>query len=1226
MANKWTIEQQLAIDKQNSNILVSASAGSGKTAVLVERVINKVINYNIDIDRILVVTFTNASAIELKERLLMAIYKELDKDQNNVFLKRQLQYINRASITTIHSFCLDIIRQNFYLLNLDPNFKICDDSKSIILKTTAMNNIFEKKYEEYNEKKQETKLYKVLRLFSGKEENMIEILLKIYSYILSFDYPLEWLKTQIEKYNFDQKDNVNIDLAKTEFGVEIYKDAINDIELIEKRTEDAIESILGNEDFVKYVEMLDNDLNSIRICKESKTWDELFENLNQVAFSRAPGKFAGNNVELKDSILNFRTDVVKETIKRLCKSIYAKSEVIVNDNKNAYGYIEYIYDILVEFDLEYKRLKEEENLIDFSDIEHLAFNLLVKKDEDGRYVPSNISTNLRNKFIEVYTDEYQDTSYIQEAILESIATGNNRFMVGDIKQSIYRFRQAMPEIFNNKYDKFIGQENNEFEKSSDCKIILAQNFRSRVNVIDSINYIFERIMSKENGDCNYDGLEKLKFGATLYKENEDVNYKTEFNIIDLSKIEDLNSNIEEDTEENTSVSEDSSDEVLEYINELKDFEIESLFIAKKIEELVGNFETYDIKSESFKKATYKDIVILLRGIKDKGRILEETLKKYNIPAFCDATTSLFESDEIKLVLSFLRVISNPLQDIDMVSVMYSILGNFSLTELTYLRNFSTNENIYYNIKNKIKQNEEISNLDEEQSILQQKLIDFDNLLTKFIELSRISKVSELITMIYKETNIYYQFSVQKSAKLKKANLELLIDYAIKFENESKSNIDSYISYIDKLIENPSDSSAGAKILGENENVVRIMTIHKSKGLEFPIVILCDTSKKYNIRDSYDYITLHSKLGIGINVVNDEYNVTFPSVIKQAIKIATVKETKSEELRMLYVALTRAKEKLIIFGTVKDYNKKIESMLVMYKDNKIDPVLVSKNSTYFDNILMSLNNYNSQENKFDINVINDFSKIIKVDDSENELDFLNIDSENLNKDLKEIKDEDIVKIKNHVEYIYPYSDDLQVKQRVSVSELKQITDADDEAYYNEESIKLEFDIPKCIDDKKEFSGAKKGTLIHFILEHLDFNSINSTDDLDSQIQILYNKGIINSEDLENIEIKKIYNFVNSKIGKDLKLAKQIFREEEFILKDETISKSVIQGIIDLYYIDQNDKIILVDFKTDRLSKTQDFIDRYENQLNIYKKAIEKLYKTKVEKVYVYSFNLNCEIEI
>ncbi len=1232
MANDWTKEQQAAIDEKDANILVSASAGSGKTAVLVERVVKKVINDKVDIDKILVVTFTNASAVELKERLLVAIYEALGKNPHNIFLKKQLKYINRASITTIHSFCLELIRQNFYNLSLDPNIKICDDSKSNILKAKAIETVLEKRYIGENEKDEIT-LYDIFRIFSGKEEIFVSKMLSMYSFIQSFSYPFEWLYDSIQSYNiYSSNGNVVEDICNFEFGKKIYDDTVEKLDVIAKRLQEFRDEISGMEDFEKYIEMLDIDIEKLRFAINSNnSWDTLYDNL-QFTFERAK-PYKGGNVILKDKIINYRNEVAKKSLIKIKECVYAKSDEILKDNQEAYKYVKYIYDFLYDFDTEYKSLKQEQNVIDFSDIEHFALELLVKKDENGNTMLTDIAKNVQEKFVEVYTDEYQDTSFIQEAILEAVSGSKNRFMVGDIKQSIYKFRQAMPEIFNEKYERYNLYKDETVYKNSlgyDCKkIILAKNFRSRENVIESINYIFKRIMSKANGDCEYTDIEELKFGAEYYKTYDNQNYKTEVNIVNLNKDKEVttyDSNSNEDNDNNT-------DSVIE---ELQNFEVEALCVAKKIKEIVGNFKVYDTTSKEFREAQYKDIVILLRGIKDKGVILENTLKDYDIPAFSDASTSLFESDEIRLILAFLRVIDNPLQDVYMISVMYSIVGKFTLSELAMIRNLRTKQNIYYNIKDKIAEFSEKQNsgneLELNEKILFNKLKKFDSLLTEYIEYSKVYKVSQILSKLYKDTNIYYAFGLTNNASIKKANLDLLLEYAINLEQDMLSSIGSYISYIDNVLSNAKDSSSSAKVIGENEDVVRIMTIHKSKGLEFPIVILCDTSKEYNMQDASQSITLHHNLGVGINIVNENYGITYSSSIKQAIKTATISESKSEELRMLYVALTRAKEKLIIFATVNNFDKFDDSTFVMYKDGAIEKSLISRNNNYFSNIYMCLKDYSDKENIFDVNILNPSEIISTLDDSQTE----NI---NINKKILELKDckdyslknveENISKFRTKFDYKYKYFDDVIANTRVSVSELKakSMEEIQDEEFVKDIELIHKFNIPDCVNTENvRYSAVRKGTLVHFVLEHLDLKNLITKNDVKSYIDSLVTDGVLSIEDRKYISVNSIFNFLNSNIGRQLKDARDIYREEEFILSDKNISNSVIQGVIDLYYINSSDEVVLVDFKTDKLSDETEFITRYKKQLDIYKEAIEKLTKKSVKNVYIYSFNLDKEIEI
>jgi len=1214
---RWTNEQKLAIEVDGSNILVSASAGSGKTAVLVERVVSKVIHSHIDIDRILVVTFTNASAVELKERLLIAIYKAIDEDKNNLFLKKQLEYLNRATITTIHSFCLEVIRSNFYNLGIDPNVSICDDTMSKLLKAKAFNNELESEYTSFE--KDTFGLYNILNLFNNKDEEFLEYMFKIYSYINSFEYPLEWLKEKIDKYNIQ---DLTIDLYTLDFGKEIYDTVISDLSVISEKIKRKIEEISGNDEFVKYLEMLNIDLENIDRCIKcsNNSWDLLYENLNMIEYARFPSSKVSNEI-LRDELKKFRDKVVKDEVVKMKNNIYAKSNHILQDLKNTYKYLEYIYGFLEKSDITYKELKKEANYIDFGDIEHMALKVLVSKElinDKYEYISTDEANKYKEKFLEVYTDEYQDTSFVQEAILNSVSNGNNRFMVGDIKQSIYKFRQAMPEIFNHKYSTY-PLINSKDDITSDCngvKIILAKNFRSQKSVLDSINYIFKQIMSNDIGDCEYLNNEMLQFGNEAYIQDENNDYSTEINILDVKDIEEDEKD-EDDLDENT--------ESLEYINELKDFEIEAKYIAERIKDLVNvnPFQVYNMKKGIFEDAKYKDIVILLRNIKDKGNILTKILKDSNIQAFSDSNVNLFDNDEIKLVLSFLKIVDNPLQDIEIVSLMYSIVGRFTIDEIYKIRNYNKKEYIYNCLKNMP---------DTENNLLVNKVNIFLSVINTFKEYAEIYNVAEILARIYKETNLYNQVLLFSKSNESKINLDSLIDVAIKFD--TNSSIYSFITYIESLKEKSSGDTTTAKVIGENENVVRIMTIHKSKGLEFPIVILAGTNVKYITRDISSAIVLDHKLGIGINIVNEDTNITYPSVIKEGIKTSMVRSMKSEELRMLYVALTRAKEKLIIYSTMKDYNKKIESMFLMYKEDKIDTTLIKRNSTYIDNILMGLYKFINDEvksNLFKINVIDVKSKenidniVSKQKNNSNNIGVTLSNEYNLKDANEKNKIEDEVKVlKDNIEFEYKYIEDTLANKKISVSELKKSNHEEDDIIVSDSKV---LKTPECLENKElKYTAVRKGTLIHFILEHLDFTNINTKDDITKYIDNLVDSNIINLNDKKQISVAMIYNFLNSKIGKEIKQSGKVKREIEFVLKDESFSKSIIQGVIDMYYLNDDNTYTLVDFKTDNLTIESEYISRYKLQLDIYKEAIEKLTLIKVSKVYIYSFKLGKEIEI
>ena len=1192
---EWSDKQKLAISLQNKNILVAASAGSGKTAVVIERVMEKVIDYKVDIDKILVLTFKNAAAHELKERLHKAFSKKLVAGDRVSFVKKQMKLLKRASITTLDSFCIELVKNNFNVLGIDPNFKICDNIKSEILKNKAMQSVLESKYENTND------LYKVLELFGGKEENLISTLLRVYTYIQSFPYPFKYLKNAIEMYNEDI-----LDLSETNFGKIIMDDAVGNLNILLKRTENLREEIAGNDEFVRHVELLDDDILILKKClNESNKWDTFQNELANSVFKKNL-LVKVSNVELKDKIKDYRNNVLKKEFDKISDSMYENTQNIISDNKVAYEYLLYLYDFLLLFDKEFTKEKKKQNLLEFNDIHHLALELLYKDEK-----VTKVAKNLQEKYEEVYTDEYQDTDFVQEYILSAVSRENNRFMVGDIKQSIYKFRQARPEIFNKKYETYDNSEN-------DVKIVLDENFRSRKNVIDSINYIFSRIMSKKMGECLYTDVETLKYGAKWYRNYESQDYSTEINIIDIN-----NKKNKEQYEEN-------QDDTIKEIIEMQKFEKEAMYIAKRISELKNNFKVFDSEKNEFRDARWNDIVILTRAIKGKGSILEKALKKFSIPAYCDTSTNLFLSDEIRQVIAFLRIIDNPLNDIDMLSIMYSVIGNFSLDELANIKLYKDNKknSVYDSLiiyKNDLELSKNMGLLKDDK--LFEKIDSFLKLIDKFRNYSRIYNISDVLVKMYKETSIYTQYYLDKMCELKIANLNLLIDIARDYEKNNNYTLNSYISYIDNLMK-LENSNGEAKIIGESEDVVRIMTIHKSKGLEFPIVVLCDTTSEYNEKELSNVVVMHQDLGIGINVVNEDYGITYPSVIKQAIKNISKRELRSEALRVLYVAFTRAKEKLIVFSSLENYEKYNEKQFVIYNESAIEPMIVSQNNSYFANINMALKDLSSNEKIFEIRKIEANIEELALDVSS----IQNESQENKFSIIEKIKfnENDEVLPLNNFKFKYEFEDDVNSSSRVSVSELKEESIKDMEVNKNSlfsKDTSEKYKLPSEFFDKsKHYTSLRKGTLIHFILQILDFNQIDSKESLKEYIEKMQVKNVINKEDTKYINVNKIYNFLNSKIGKDVKNAKIVKKEEEFVLKNTIYSNSTIQGVIDLYYVDDNDNAYLIDFKTDKSIDRNYYIEKYKLQLDIYANAIEKLTKYNVAKKYIYSFELEDVIEV
>ena len=754
-------------------------------------------------------------------------------------------------------------------------------------------------------------------------------------------------------------------------------------------------------------------------------------------------------------------------------------------------------------------------------------------------------------------------------------------MVVDINQSIYRFRQASPQIFNKKsmeYDVYLG----DLKSENDTKIVLSKNFRSSKSVIDSINFIFENIMSMDAGDSNYTGVDVLKCG----NENNFENEKSEINILNLKELI-TDSNYEK---------EDQIDE----IQELKDFEIESNFIAKRIDNLVKN-----------EGKQYKDIVVLIRNVTGKASILEEVLKKNSIPVFSDVSSSIFDSEEVRLVLSFLRVIDNKYQDIYLTAIMYSVIGGFNLDELVKIRYQNKNCHLWECL-------ELFLATTKDDLILIEKVKKFVKLIEDFE--NKVNKVSigNLLIDLYQNTGIYYQFLLDENAKQRKANLDLILDMCVNFEKQNGGFLNEYIAYIDNMKNKADSSTMQAKTIGEKENVVRIMTIHKSKGLEFNTVILADCSRKYNYKEIKNKFVVHSSLGIGVNIVDKNYNVCYPSVIKQAIKEQVIKEIKNEELRLLYVALTRAKSKLIIYGTLKDYLKvNNELFLMKTSDGKVDPHAVLQNDSYIKNILMAIKNDDSYLKYFDFNVIdvNKYRDYLENEETKTE----QFSIEKLQELKKNIPFEEVAKVKEKI--LYRLIDDkektLEVSQRVSVSELKKSTDI---------TYSILDKLPKCIDAKQnKITPARKGTLVHFILQILDFKSVNKKSDIKEFISKKVEENVISKEDAKYIEVDSIYKFIISNIGKKVISSSSVSKEKEFILKNNSFTKSAIQGVIDLYF-ESGDNLILVDFKTDNIIDESKYVMLYKKQLDIYKEALEKLTGKNVERVYIYSFKLGKEIEV
>ena len=679
---RWTDEQLEAINEDRNNVLVAAAAGSGKTAVLVERIINKIINKNIDIDKLLVVTFTNAAASEMRERILEAIYKKLDEDENNEKLQRQITLLSKANICTIDSFCLDVVKNNFYEIGISPNFRIADNAELELLKQETVEELFDEKYEI-----NDNKFLKLLETYSTylSDDNLKNLVLGIYSFIQSSPFPNDWLEEKVKV--FEIKDKLDIDFSESLWGKVIVKNIKEEALDCKLRLEKVLKDLSRFEELQKYAVVINNDIEKVEKILNSKTWDELYNLKPEVKFETWP---TDRKITLDEkNIAKDKRDKIKKKFNTAIDVVNCNSKDANLDIFEMYEILESLKELVFEFEERLIKNKQEKNIVDFSDIEHYALNILLTKDKSGEYVPTQIAEKYRNKFSEIAIDEYQDSNLVQEYILSSISNGKNMFMVGDIKQSIYKFRQARPELFINKYENYSFSKDIK-ENIPGIKIQLFKNFRSRKNILDTTNLIFDNIMSKELGDIDYNENEYLNLGANFEEsENKLVAQNTEINIIENSNKIDVG----------------ADDSVCPELNEepIENIELEAKYVAQRIDELIDSKKEVFDKNVGYRPITYKDIVILLRSTKERANVFEKELLKLNIPVFSDTSSEFLDSIEIQTIMNLLKVIDNPIQDIPLVTVLRSFIGSFTDNELIKIRvNTNKNQTFYESMKEYIK--------------------------------------------------------------------------------------------------------------------------------------------------------------------------------------------------------------------------------------------------------------------------------------------------------------------------------------------------------------------------------------------------------------------------------------------------------------------------------------------------------------------------------------------
>lgn len=1235
MERKWTPAQKSAIDTRDCNVLVSAAAGSGKTAVLVERIISMITDpdKNIDIDRLVVVTFTKAAAAQMKDKIRKALDSILDENPGDVNLLRQITLLNNAQITTIDSFCLWIIRNHFPEVNLDPGFRIMDEGEKKLIENDVLEDVLEEFYAEADEE-----FFNLVDAFGmGRDDSgLVSIIDKIYRFSRSNPWIDEWFDECMLVYDDETYDNPAIK--------ELYdsiKNALLDYRDKYNRLVDICSEPAGP---AAYTGALQSDLLGINEMINSQDFGELGRKIRTFSFEAlSRKKDAGADPDIKEYVKGQRK-LFKDYIGRLNDKIFLKEDDgIFEDMQGAGIQIRTLLKVAKVYAKRVSEVKREKGIIDFNDMEHLALSILVKK-EDGKLVYTETADKLANRFEEILIDEYQDSNQLQEVILNAVSKtrlsgeNNNIYMVGDVKQSIYKFRLACPELFIEKYDTY-------GETGDNVRIELQKNFRSRENVLECANDVFSHIMNKNYSGIGYDETVRLNAGFP-YPEYSDSNYGDEAN-----KSTDVILISSENEEEATTR------------------ELEADRLAKLIEGIVSSgVNVYDADENIYRPAEYRDIVILTRSVTGWADTFADALMDRGIPAYTDSSTGYFSVREIQVILSMLTIVDNPVQEISLAAAMMSYFGGFTAAELGMVRKLgrehadkNTHNNLYEHLKAVavLGGADNIQETDVKQ--LSGKCALFLAKLTEYRDKSSVEPLYDLCWEMIYDSGYYDYVGTMPAGAQRQANLNVLLERAAGYGKSSYSGLFNFLRYIERLKKFDEDFAEGAASL-DNENLVRIMSIHKSKGLEFPIVILAGAHKSINFMDATAPVLVDQNLGIAVDYVDLERRTKTPTIIKGAMARRIVRESIAEEERLLYVAMTRAREKLIITGVVKDADKTLDKYRAKSEELATDGTLSyadSENIKNYLDMIMPVCLMDSDKLKGSFKVMVD-----AVEDSEADADETGNSFETGNvTDIDAVKAGEALDGNNEAGYPsldelpeYVPADNASGRMKLTVSQLKamQAEDNSEENAYMDDSVKEAFEkeaydeqaadngnrdgqtdsetiaepsnsiIPKFISGEEvQLAANERGSAYHRVMECLDYSVSVNLDGVKADINRMLETGKMNELQVKSVNPWDINTFVQSDTGRRVANAVNcgsVRREQPFVFEYEG---QLIQGIIDLYF-EEDGEFVLVDYKTDRVMKGEagekELVRRYAIQLDYYAKALTQLTGKKVKEKIIYSFAL------
>ncbi len=1162
---QWSEKQNEAILDRGNNLLVSAAAGSGKTAVLVERIKGLLLEDNIQLTEMLIVTFSNAAAAEMREKIAAALQKEMEQEgcseEKRRYLRSQLNTMHKANISTFHAFAMEVIRRYFYLIDAEPNFRICDEGQKAILQGQAMDQLFT---EEFENKRPEFLRFLDWYATGKNEQDVKDMISYVHNFIQSMPQPFDWLRQAAQDLAMDEE------TFRTSAAWE-YRCAQKE-QLLElsaayfRRVYDRVEE----EGLESLVPKAKADLEAVE--------------------ARIPVKFAvfaagkadkEAYAEVKEEITALR-DRGKELWNQAWKQ-YGDDDIseqvqVMNDTAWA---AEELYRLTKRFDELYREKKAEKGLLDFSDIEHEALRILQKPEAAEEY---------RAQFQCIFIDEYQDSNVIQEELIGCISRANNVFMVGDVKQSIYKFRLAEPEIFLNKYEAF---RRNEIPTSK--KIDLNLNFRCKGHIIETTNQVFRSVMKKQTTGITYDDDAALHKGLDYEGE---LDYPTMLHIVD---------------------SKGGSEEADPQIAELKTAELEAIQAARMVKESLGK-PIFDCKKQEIRPLRKRDVVILLRGVKSYGDLYEKALMDQGIESFMDNSDGYFDTLEIQTFLNLLRIVDNKRQDVALLSVLRSPMFRFTISELAEIRAAHKNGSYYDALEAAGKRGEAIAG-EKNTSALDQKCAAVLERLTLWREKASFMVLADFLQMLISEIGYGDFIGAISGGSQRLANVNAMVDKAIQYEAASGKGLFGFIRYIEAL-QKGKVKTGQVKMIGENDDVVRIMTIHKSKGLEFPFVLIGGLGRKFNQRKETAKVACHKDLGLGLRRVIPECHAHQKTMIKTLIDQKLVQDDMAEEIRILYVGFTRAQDRLLLLAGVKDSEPfRQQKTLRLPEDGRgassyldmIFPWMEGVDISYSDRSLLSVQQREDDLRKNDA--------VLRVMTGWND--------SGCGPELEK-------EIHRRLSFCYEDSGRSQLKTKYTVSELalEQQGETEDDTSTKAQEV----DWREALDQRpsflqaKELTGADRGTIYHRVMEVLPFDHVWTAKEVRSFLGDMVERELLTSEEAKLILPGKISAFFRTALGRRLIKAEKIRKETSFNLKKERNGHPItVQGTIDCYFYEK-DGVVLVDYKSnfvDNRKEEEDIqrlIIRYRPQLLMYKEALEKISGQKVKQMYLYLFSVGKAIEI